>query len=168
MCSSMQDTSVKHIWRNPSAFLLKLPAELFHTGNCLQLIGALLQKAPEVFSGICLCAVLRSDISHPEKRLLQHPFLCLFGHVQGISIRHENGFAGIWHDSAHGYAMSRSQSRQSSVVSMALASTSFYAWVEVEDEPLAGWLITEWRYRTIDVHIISFHPVCVIGKLINI
>ena len=39
----------------------------------------------------------------------------------------------------------------------AIANTSFYAWVK--GEPLADWLVAEWRCRTIDVRVISFHPV---------
>ena len=74
---------VKHIRRNLSPCLLKLPGELLDARNCLQLAGALLQNRPEIFSETGLCAVPRSDISHPEKsRLLQRQF-CAFLVVRG-------------------------------------------------------------------------------------
>ena len=66
------------------------PAELLDAGNCSQLVGALLQNRPEVFSRTGLCAVPRSNISHPEKdKVVATPVLRLFGRAQGISTGHE-------------------------------------------------------------------------------
>ena len=67
MPPGMPATSVMHIRRHLSPCLLHLSVELLDAGNCPQLVGALLQNRPEVFSGIGLCAVPRSNISHPEK-----------------------------------------------------------------------------------------------------
>ena len=85
MPPGMLDTSVKHVRRNLS------PCLLLDTGNGLQLVGALLQNRPEVFSGSGLCALPRSNISHPEKeQVVTTPVLRLFGRAQGISIGHED------------------------------------------------------------------------------
>ena len=85
------NTSVTNIWRNLSPCLLHLPGELLNAGNCSQFIGALLQNRPEVFSGTGLCAIPRSNISHPEKEeVVVTPILRLFGRAQGISTRHED------------------------------------------------------------------------------
>ena len=76
----MPDSSVKHIRRNLSQCLPQLPGELIDAWNCLQLVGALLQNRPEIFSGTGLCAVPRSNISHPEKgQVVATPVLGLFG-----------------------------------------------------------------------------------------
>ena len=59
--------------------------------NCSQLVGALLQNRPEVFSGTGLCAVPGSNISHPEKeQAVATPMLRLFGRAQEISTGHED------------------------------------------------------------------------------
>ena len=85
----MPDTSVMHIQRNLRTCLLELPGELLDAGNCSQLVGALLQNRPEVFSGTGLCTVPRSNISHPEKeQVVATPILRLFGRAQGISTGH--------------------------------------------------------------------------------
>ena len=91
MPPGMPNTSrVKHIRRNLSPCLLKLPGELLDARNCLQLAGALLQNRPETFSETGLCAVPRSDISHPEKeQVVATPVLRLFGCARGIFIGHE-------------------------------------------------------------------------------
>ena len=87
----MLDTCVKHIRRNLRPCLLELPGELFDAENCLQLLGALLQNRPGVFSGTGLCDVPRSNISHTEKdQVVATPVLRLFGRAQGISIGHED------------------------------------------------------------------------------
>ena len=89
MPPGMPDTSVKHIRRKLSPCLLQLPGELLDAGNCSQLVGALLQNRPQVFSGTGLCAVPRSNISHPEKeQVVATPILHLFGRARGISIGH--------------------------------------------------------------------------------
>ena len=86
MYPGMPDTSVMHIQRNLSPCLLHLPGELLDAGNCSQLVGALLQNRPEVFSRTGLCAVPGSNISHPEKdEVVATPILRLFGRAQGIS-----------------------------------------------------------------------------------
>ena len=87
----MPDSSVMHIQRNSSPCLLHLPGEVLVAGNCSQLVGVLLQNRPEVFSRIGLCAVPRSNISHPEKEeVVATPILRLFGRAQGISTGHED------------------------------------------------------------------------------
>ena len=87
----MPDTGVMHIRRNLSPCVLHLLGELLDAGNCSQLGGALLQNRPEVFSGTGLCAVPRSNISHPEKeQVVATPILHLFGRPQGISTGHED------------------------------------------------------------------------------
>ena len=87
----MPGTSAMHIRQNLSPCLLHLPGELLDDGNCSQLVGALLQNRPEVFSGSVLCAVPRSNISHPEKeQVVATPILRLFGPEQGISTGHED------------------------------------------------------------------------------
>ena len=67
MSSGKPDTCVKQIHGNLRPCLLQLSGELFDAENCLQLLGALLQNRSEGFSGTGLCAVPRSNISHPEK-----------------------------------------------------------------------------------------------------
>ena len=90
MSPGMPGTCVKHIRRNLRSCLLELSGELFDAGNCLQLLGALLQNRTEVFSGTGLCDVPRSNISHTEKeQVVATPVLCLFGRAQGISNGHE-------------------------------------------------------------------------------
>ena len=85
------DNSVMHIWRNLSPCLLHLPGELLDAGNCSQLVGTLLQNRPEVFSGTDLCAVPRSNISHPEiEEVVATPILRFFGRAQGIFTEHED------------------------------------------------------------------------------
>ena len=60
-------------------------------GNNSQIVDALLQNRPEVFSGTGLSAVLRWNISHPEKEEVDAtPILRLFGRAQGISTGHED------------------------------------------------------------------------------
>ena len=87
----MPDASVIHIRRNLSPCLLHPPGELLDAGNCSQLVDALLQNHPEVFSETGLCAVPRSNISHPEKeQVVATPILRLFGRAQGISTGHED------------------------------------------------------------------------------
>ena len=81
----MPDTSVKHIRRDLSPCLLLLPGELFDAGNCLQVFGTLLQNRPDVFNGIGLCAVPRSNISHlEEEQVIATPVLRLFGRAQKV------------------------------------------------------------------------------------
>ena len=93
MPPGMPDTSLKHIRRNLSPCLLQLPGELLDAGNCLQLVGALLQNCPQIFSGTSLCAVPRSSISRPEKeQVVATPTLHLFGRAQGISTGHEDSW----------------------------------------------------------------------------
>ena len=122
-----------HIRRNLSPCLLHLSGELFDAGNCSQLVGALLQNRPEVFSGICLCAGPRSNISHPEKRAgCCNINFAPFWSCTGNFLRTWGLFAGIWDNCARSNATSRSQSRQSRVVDRAKANTSFYAWIEDE------------------------------------
>ena len=90
MPPGMPDTSVKHIRRNLNPCLLQLPGELLDAGNCLQLVSALLQNRPEIFSETGLRAIPRSNISHPEKeQVVATPVLRLSGRAQGISIGHE-------------------------------------------------------------------------------
>ena len=91
MPPGMPDTCVKHIRRNLRPCLLELPGEPFDAKNCLQLVGALLQNRPEVFSRTGLCDVPRSNISHTEKeQVVATPVLRLFGRAQGISIGQED------------------------------------------------------------------------------
>ena len=91
MPPGMPDTSVKHMRLNLSPCLLQLPGELLHAGNCSQLVGALLQNRPEIFSGSGLCAVPRSNILHTEKeQVVGAPILHLFGRAHGISTGHED------------------------------------------------------------------------------
>ena len=91
MPPGMPHNSVMHIRRNLSPCLLHMPGELRDAGNCSQLVGSLLQNRPEVFSRNCLCAVPRSNISHPEKQeVVATPILRLFGRAQGISTGHED------------------------------------------------------------------------------
>ena len=90
MPPGMPDTSVKHMRLNLSPCLLQLPGELLDAGNCLQLVGALLQNHPEVFSGTGLCAVPgQTSCTQKKSRLLEFwnfaPILHLFGRAQGIS-----------------------------------------------------------------------------------
>ena len=93
MPPGMPDTCVKHIRRNLRPCLLEQPDELFYAENCLQLLGALLQNRPKIFSGTGLCDVPRSNISHKEKeQIVATPVLRLFGRAQGISIGHEDSF----------------------------------------------------------------------------
>ena len=74
----------------------------------MQLVGALVQNRLEIFSGAGLCAVPRSNISHPEEeQVVATSVLGLFGRAKGSFIRHEDGFAGIWHDSIRGHVTSR-------------------------------------------------------------
>ena len=91
MPPGMPDTSVMHIRRNLSPCLLHLPCELLDAGNCSQLGGALLQNRIEVFSRTGLCAVPRSNVSHPEKEeVVATPILRLFGRTQGIFTGHDD------------------------------------------------------------------------------
>ena len=91
MLPGMPNTSVMHIRRNLSPCLLTCLVSILDAGNCSQLVGALLQNRPEVFSGTGLCAVPRSNISHPEKeQVVATPILRRFGRAQGISTGHED------------------------------------------------------------------------------
>ena len=91
MTPGMPDTNVKHTWRNLRPCLLQLPGELLDAGNCLQLVGALMQNRPEIFSGIGIRVVPRSNIWHPEKeQLVATPVFRLFCRAQGISIGNED------------------------------------------------------------------------------
>ena len=91
MPPGMPDTTVMHIRRNLSPCLLHMPGELLDAGNCSQLVSALLQNRPEVFSGTGLCATPWSNISHPEQeQVVATPILRLFGRAQGISTGHED------------------------------------------------------------------------------
>ena len=108
---------------------MELPGELFDARTCLHFIGALPQNCSETFGGIGLSAVPRSNISHPEKeQLVATPVVRLSGRAQGISITHEDGFAGIWHDGMRDPVTPRSRSRQSRVLDRATANTSLHAW----------------------------------------
>ena len=83
MLSVMTDASMQHIRRNLSPSLLELPGELFDAGNSLQLVGALLQNRPQVFSGIGSCAKPRSNIPRPEKEQdVAIPVHTVLGRVQ--------------------------------------------------------------------------------------
>ena len=104
-CDAMENASrhtgasdIKHIRRDLSPCLLELPGGLFHAGHCLQLVGALLQNLPELFTGNGLCAVLRSNISHSEEeQVVTTPVFRLFGRVKESFIWYEDGFSCTCH-----------------------------------------------------------------------
>ena len=66
MPPGMPDISVKHIRRDLIPCLLELPGELFDVGNCLQLVGTLLQNRSR-FSMALASVLLPGQTSRTQK-----------------------------------------------------------------------------------------------------